>query len=271
MLNVLALFAGIGGIEYGLSKAAARNGIKVRTVCYVERDPYCIEVIKARIRDGLLDDAPIWDDIKEFDGRPWAGCVDLVTGGFPCQDVSCAGKRKGLKGERSGLWFEMLRVIREARPPFVIVENVPGLRSKGMDRVLADLAESGFDAEWEVLPAAAFGAPHLRERLFIIAYSPKIRRAKQYSVLHQEQRDLGKSGQLDSTVYWNRVRLNRQRPETYRSFFDQPIIRRVDDGTTSWVEQLEVLGNAVVPQVSEFVGDCIIRWLLCHRPEILET
>ena len=124
-MNALALFAGICGFERGI-----RAGIpEARTVCYVEQDEYCVEVIRARIRDGFLDDAPIWGDIRSFDGHPWAGSVGCVCGGFPCQDLSLAGRGDGLAGERSGLWWEMLRVVREVGPGIVLIENVPGLFS----------------------------------------------------------------------------------------------------------------------------------------------
>ncbi|KKM69495.1 hypothetical protein LCGC14_1450280 [marine sediment metagenome] len=164
MLNGLALFAGIGGLELGLSE-------HVRTVCYVEQDDYAAKVLQARIKDGQLDDAPIWDDIRTFDGKPWRGVVDIVVGGFPCQDVSVAGRRAGIEGARSGLWAEMFRVVCEVRPQFVFVENVPGLLSRGLGRVLGDLASVGYDAEWLCLQAAEVGAPHRRERVFVLAHT----------------------------------------------------------------------------------------------------
>ncbi len=133
----------------------------------------------SRIRSRDLDDAPIWDDVKTFDGKPWAG-VDIISGGFPCQDVSHAGKRAGVKdGTRSGLWSEFHRIICEARPRFVLVENVPGLLSidagRGFGRVLGDLAAAGYDAEWCVRSAAEVGAPHLRERVWVVAYAASTR------------------------------------------------------------------------------------------------
>ena len=168
-LNGLALFAGTGGLELGL-KLAFPN---CRTVCYVEQNPYCVDALKARIKDGCFDDAPIWDDVSTFDGRPWHRVVDIVAGGFPCQDVSVAGKRRGIKGDRSGLWLEFARVIREVRPRYVLVENVPGLRYRKtgfLGRVLGDLAACGYDARWESITAAACGAPHRRDRVFMFAY-----------------------------------------------------------------------------------------------------
>ncbi len=170
MLNGMALFAGIGGIEVGLRRW-------VRTVCYVERDKYAISVLRSRIEEGNLSDAPIWDDITSFNGKPWRGIVDIITGGFPCQDISTAGHRKGIKkNTRSGLWFEMLRVIDEIRPIFVFVENVSALTNRGLDIVLGQLSETGYDARWTDLRASDVGARHRRERIFILAYTDKHRK-----------------------------------------------------------------------------------------------
>src|SRR5262245_66198037 len=139
-LNELGLFAGAGG---GL---LASRLLGWRTVCAVEIEPYCQDVLRQRQRDGHLEPFPIWDDIRTFDGRPWRGHVDVVSGGFPCQDISIAGKGDGLDGARSGLWREMARVVREVRPSIVFVENSPMLTARGLGIVLGDLAALGFDA-----------------------------------------------------------------------------------------------------------------------------
>jgi len=141
-----------------------------RTVCAVEIEKYPREVLLQRQRDGILPRFPIWDDICTFDGKPWRGIVDIVAGGFPCQDISSAGKGAGIEGERSGLWGQMARVVREVRPRFVFVENSPMLTSRGLYRVLGDLAELGYDARWCVLGADDTGAPHRRKRIWILAY-----------------------------------------------------------------------------------------------------
>ena len=172
-MHELALFAGAGGGILG--------GILLgwRTVCAVELDPYCRSVLLARQRDGLLPRFPIWDDVRTFDGKPWNGSIDVVSGGFPCQDIStAAGTRKGINGEKSGLWLEMARVIREVRPHHVFVENSPNLASLGLGRVLGDLAAMGFDARWGVLGACCLGAPHYRERMWIVAHATGKRRGK---------------------------------------------------------------------------------------------
>lgn len=169
-MNELALFAGAGGGLLG----SILNGW--RTVCAVEIDEYCRNVLLQRQRDGMLNVFPIWDDVQTFDGRPWRGCVDIVTGGFPCQDISAAGKGVGIEGERSGLWREFARILGEVRPRFAFVENSPRLTSRGLGRVLGDLAEMGFNARWGCVSAEDAiwlgGTPsvyHERERIWIVA------------------------------------------------------------------------------------------------------
>jgi DNA (cytosine-5)-methyltransferase 1 len=148
-VNELALFAGAGGGILG------GHLLGWRCVCAVEYNAYARSVLLARQNDGTLPPFPIWDDVRTFDGRPWRGVVDVVSGGFPCQDISAAGKGAGLDGERSGLWREMARIVGEVRPRFVFVENSPVLTSRGLGTVLADLAALGFDARWRVLESAA--------------------------------------------------------------------------------------------------------------------
>ena len=165
VLNELALFAGGGGGLLGSVLLGWKHA------CYVENNPYCVEVIKARIRDGYLCDAPIWGDIKTFDGRPWAGCVDIITAGFPCQPFSVARKQRGGSDDRN-LWPETIRVIREVRPRYAFLENVPNLLVHEYARtIFGDLAESGYDCRWRIVSAADVGAPHLRKRLWILADS----------------------------------------------------------------------------------------------------
>jgi len=162
-MNELALFAGAGGGILG------GHLLGWRTVCAVEWEPYPASVLCARQNDGLLPPFPIWDDVQTFDGKPWRGIVDVVSGGFPCQDISAAGKGAGIDGERSGMWGEMARIIHEVRPRYVFVENSPMLTSRGLGRVLGDLASMGFDARWGVLGAADVGANHQRDRIWIVA------------------------------------------------------------------------------------------------------
>ena len=164
-MNELALFAGAGGGILG------GKLLGWRTVCAVEWEAYPASVLLARQNDGLLPPFPIWDDVCTFDGKPWAGIVDVVSGGFPCQDISIAGNGDGLDGERSGMWREMARIIGEVRPRLAFVENSPMLVTRGLERVLADLTAMGYDSRWGVVSAADIGAKHKRERIWIVACS----------------------------------------------------------------------------------------------------
>ena len=161
--NELALFAGAGGGILG------GHLLGWRTICAVEWEPYPASVLCARQNDGILPPFPIWDDVQTFDGHPWRGIVDVVSGGFPCQDISSAGKRAGIDGKKSGLWAHMARIIGEVQPCYVYVENSPMLTSRGLGRVLGDLAALGFNAKWGVVSAADVGAPHKRDRIWIVA------------------------------------------------------------------------------------------------------
>lgn len=164
-MNELALFSGAGG------GVLASYLLGWRTVCAVERDAYAAQVLAQRQNDGILEAFPIWSDITSFDGKPWRGIVDVISGGFPCQDISSAGKGAGIEGERSGLWAEMARIIGEVRPRYVFVENSPMLVSRGLTRVISDLAKMGYDAQWARFSASNFGAPHIRDRIWIVGYS----------------------------------------------------------------------------------------------------
>lgn len=163
----IALFAGAGG------GCLASVLMRHRIVCYVERDDYAAGVLRARIEDGMLDDAPIWDDVCTFDGKPWRGLVDIVSGGFPCQDVSPANATaRGVGGgAKSGLWREFARIIAEVAPRRVFIENSQHLRTRGLDIVLRDLAGLGYDARWGVLSAGQVGAPHQRARMWILGHA----------------------------------------------------------------------------------------------------
>lgn len=161
----MALFAGAGG---GI---LAGKLLGWNLVCAVENNAHCQRVLAARMRDGSLPEAPIWDDIKTFDGNHWRGRVDVISAGFPCQPFSVAGRQQGDVDERN-LWPETIRVVREVGPRYVFLENSSNLLTFGyFGRILADLAQSGYDARWDCLPASAVGANHERDRLWIVAYS----------------------------------------------------------------------------------------------------
>lgn len=164
-MNELALFAGAGGGILG------GKILGWRTVCAVEIDPYCRDILMARQNDGTLAPFPVWDDVRTFRGQDWRGIVDVVSGGFPCQDISCAGKGAGIDGSRSGLWGEMARIVGEIRPRYVYVENSPMLVRRGLARVLGDLAKMGHAARWGIVGAHHAGAPHKRDRLWILGDS----------------------------------------------------------------------------------------------------
>jgi DNA (cytosine-5)-methyltransferase 1 len=222
-MNELALFAGAGGgIQGG-------QLLGWQTVCAVEWEPYAASVLAARQNDGLLPPFPIWDDVCTFDGRPWREIVDVVSGGFPCQDISAAGKGAGISGECSGLWKEMARIIGEVRPPFAFVENSPLLTQRGLSVVLGDLAEMGYDAEWGVLSAAEVGAPHERERMWVLAID---------------------SNRIYESAKQKMVRRGRQTTHPSRNgwWSTEPDVGRVVNGMASEVDRLKAIGNGQVPQ-----------------------
>ncbi len=208
-----------------------------RTVCAVEIEPYPASVLCARQNDGLLPPFPIWDDIRTFDGKPWRGLVDVVSGGFPCQDISAAGKGAGITGDRSGLWMEMARVLGEVRPQYAFVENSPALTSRGLGVVLGDLAALGYDASWGVLGSAHVGAPHLRERIWIVAYANEISSKTRF------WRHIEFEGEI-----WGKD--SAKHPEMYQQVWmeNQPSSTRMVNGVANWMDRLEAIGNGQVPQ-----------------------
>ena len=181
-LRVLDLFSGIGGFSLGLERAGG-----FETVAFCEIEPYCRRVLKKH-----WPDVPCYEDVRTLTAdtlRRDGIAVDVICGGFPCQDVSFAGKRAGLEGARSGLWREYARIIGELRPRFVIVENVPGLLNLGMGAVLGDLSTLGYGATWDCIPASAVGAPHRRDRVWCIAYANSER------LRQQQVSELGSGGE----------------------------------------------------------------------------
>jgi len=211
-----------------------------RTVAAVEIEDYPRRVLLQRQADGLLPRFPIWDDICTFDGKPWAGKVDVISGGFPCQDISAAGKGAGLDGERSGLWGEMARVIHEVQPRFVFVENSPMLTSRGLGRVLGDLAKMGFDAKWGVLGADAIGLPHHRERIWVLATNNDSKYAKR--MFKQTIQGVTRI----SREYANGMDKNEQGLRSILS----PGLCRTPNGLSGQMDRLKAIGNAQVPRVA---------------------
>ena len=262
-MNELALFAGAGGGILG------GHLLGWRTVCAVEWEAYPASVLCARQNDGFLESFPIWDDVQTFDGKPWRGIVDVVSGGFPCQDISAAGKGAGIDGKRSGMWREMARIICEVKPRFVYVENSPMLTSRGIDVVLKDLATMGFNAEWGVFSAAQIGAPHLRKRIWIVAKRNKFFSHSMYDRNRwgkQQQKSIEKK--IKSISNTSSIRLQGQRKYEqpinstkirngkaaqlkYGSSPDfwsvEPNVGRVADGVANRVDRLKAIGNGQVP------------------------
>lgn len=248
-LNVLSLFSGIGGLELGLERAG------MNIVGQVEINPFCREVLGKH-----WPNVPRHDDVRtavewwQSERRPG---VDLVCGGFPCQDISNAGARQGITGPKSSLWGAMLRVIRELQPRFAVIENVAALLVRGFDTVLADLYESGYDAEWSVLSACALGAPHTRERLFILAYANDER--IQASWKERIRDDEAVAGRREGAQHLHEVA--EPACSAGRAHWSgEPGVDRMADGLSDELDRrrLFALGNAVVPQVGEVVGRRIL-------------
>lgn len=256
-MNELALFAGAGGGILG------GHLLGWRTVCAVEWEPYPASVLAARQNDGLLPAFPIWDDVRTFDGRPWRGLVDVVSGGFPCQDISMAGKGAGISGERSGMWTHMARIIGEVRPRFAFVENSPALLTRGLGVVLSDLASIGYDCRWTVLGASDVGAPHQRDRFWLVAYPDGMRQQQQEGGWTEERRRPGHSSKADlENTERQRGGAKKHRREVDRAEADRPTswigrpgwwitepdVGRVADGVAARVDRLKAIGNGQVPR-----------------------
>src|ERR1700722_15681297 len=165
MINGLDLFSGIGGLSIALNEW-------VRPIAYCEIDPYCQAVLLSRISNGLFPNAPIWDDIKtlSYDGRNWPG-IDIIYGGFPCQDISIAGTKKGLDSDRSGLFFHITRLVNQIKPKFVFLENVSNVVKIGGNQIIKEFESLGMACRWACLSAQNCGALHKRDRWFLLAYS----------------------------------------------------------------------------------------------------
>jgi DNA (cytosine-5)-methyltransferase 1 len=260
-LRVLDLFSGIGGFSLGLERAG------MRTVAFCEIEPYCRAVLRKH-----WPDVPIFEDVRNLRAEH-VGTVDVICGGFPCQDISLAGKGAGLAGERSGLWSEYQRLISELRPAWVIAENVSALRSRGLDQVLGSLAEIGYDAEWHCIPAAHVGAPHQRDRVWIVAYPGGEQHEGASSAdarapatrLSEVLYPADEGWPADDAMRGRREAQEeplcpRRNGPIYSDWWaTEPAVDRVADGVPSRVDRLRALGNAVVPQIPELIGRAILQ------------
>ena len=297
-LTVGGLFSGIGGWELGLERA----GMDIAWHC--EADPFCRRVL-AKHWPGV----PCFEDVKTLTAGMAEGVVDVLCGGFPCQDISLAGKGAGISGSRSGLWSEYARLIGEFEPRWVCVENVSALLGRGLSVVLADLSALGYDAEWDCIPASAVGAPHQRDRIWLVAYPQRDKLREQSDRLTGREsariarndgpqrvvadaesngRRQGRSGRLASDGQngqrlapeeladaegerrWPRLRSVRQDQRDAEPGDDgwgcggpdwwavEPDVGRVAHGIPARVDRLRSLGNALVPQIAEWIGRRII-------------
>ena len=255
-----SLFAGIGGFDLGFERAGM--------VCkwQVEIDDYANRVLKKH-----------WPDVRRWrDVCTWpqqdTERVDVICGGFPCQDISYAGRGAGLEGERSGLFFEAVRVVRELRPRCVVLENVAALLTRGLDRVLGTLAEVGYNAEWHCIPAAAVGAPHIRDRVFVYAYGNR----ESIVPVNDEASRVRPGNAANAKVTRLQNRTSITGCDTPRGWFadghgrrdwwaTEPDVGRVANGVPRRVDRLRGLGNAVVPQVAEYVGRMVLERLAVQQ------
>ena len=266
-MRELACFAGAGG---GI---LASTLLGWSTLAAIEIEQYPRDVLIQRQRDGCLSAFPVYRDIREFDGRPWQCIIDVVSGGFPCQDISSAGTGQGLAGNRSGLWFEMLRVIGEVRPRYVFAENSPNLRTRGLGTVIKGLASLGYDARWCVLGAWHTGAPHKRNRMWVYArhassksqpvgpIDAKVaklpRMVANSSVIGlQGQGPHGHQGGATQDCKRQAGQLGHGGQQ--HQWEAEPRLGRVANGMANRVDRLRAIGNGQVPQCAA------LAWRILH-------
>ncbi len=260
MLNGLDLFSGIGGMSIALREW-------VRPVAYCEIDAYCQGVLLSRMETSCIDNAPIWDDIRTLENKDLPEQIDIIYGGFPCQDISIAGLGKGLGGERSGLFYEIVRLAKEIKPRFIFLENVPAITARGGINVCEEVAKMGYDCRWCTISAASIGGLHKRERWFLLAHAPGLRcdkgsgesiQSERESVLDEKFSDISNSISHTSSQISPRLpcREKQAYPESricgqYASIdeWQEAVssVCRVTDGISERAHRIRALGNAVVP------------------------
>lgn len=257
MITALDLFSGYGGISYGLKDY-------IKPIAYCEIDEYARAILASRISEGELPFAPILRDVKSLRGQ--AGVADIIVGGFPCQDISCAGNGAGLAGERSGLFYEIVRLTKEINPTFVFLENVPAIRTRGLREIVRAFTEVGYDCRWTCLSAASVGARHKRERWFLLAYAYGDRRRLQQESRHKlkVKAHINNNGSQESMANTKSLGLETQSngrrgvetklTEPWASgawdeswWTTEPNVGRVVNGATFRVDRIKAIGNGVVP------------------------
>ena len=290
MIKLGSCFSGIGGFELGLEKSIPN----IKTVWQVEQNLFCQTILAKH-----WPDSTIHNDVRTV-GVHNLEPVDILCGGFPCQDISIAGKGEGINGKRSGLWWEFHRIISELRPRIIVLENVPAITTRGGRDVVGSLSEIGYDCEWTVISAQQCGAPHLRRRWFCVAY-PKGIADKRWAAANTNQNrertanaiQSGRTAtnahvaegvantnsqrtQIQTTRVHPSVEMfggqgptRRTRHDWWEGFPTQPAVCRVDDGISNRVDRIRALGNAIVPQCSQWVGEQILNSGLLD--DLLET
>ena len=228
LLNGLDLFSGIGGLSIALRDW-------VQPIAYCEIDLYCQGVLLSRMADGSIRRSPIWDDIKTLQGHEFSAPIDIIYGGFPCQDISIAGAGKGLEGERSGLFFEIVRLAKEIQPSFIFLENVPAITERGGISVVREITEMGYDCRWCVISAASIGAKHKRDRWFLLAHTQSKRCKETRQPFRQKQKH---------PIPYDQAKHNSfsQEPENKLE------LAGMVNGVQDRAHRIKALGNAVVPE-----------------------
>jgi DNA (cytosine-5)-methyltransferase 1 len=267
MIRIGSAFSGIGGFELGLERAIPNS----KTVWQIEQNPFCQKILRKH-----WPDAKIYDDVREV-GAHNLEPVDIFCAGFPCQDISVAGKGEGLDGKKSGLWWECFRIISELRPRIIVLENVSAVTFRGGREVVGSLASIGYDTEWQVISARMFGAPHIRRRWFLVGYASDTNSQSKPDSSHHAQTlegnvadtnsERSKEQPFDSFSVEQERQLECRSSKSSRTYEgnywqrhapESPVCR-VDDGFPNRMDRLRALGNAIVPQCSEYIGRCIVE------------
>ena len=262
MIRIGSAFSGIGGFELGLERAIPNS----KTVWQVEQNTFCQKILRKH-----WPDAKIYDDVREV-GAHNLEPVDIFCAGFPCQDISVAGKGEGLNGKKSGLWWECFRIISELRPRIIVLENVSAITFRGGREVVGSLTSIGYDrCEWQVISARMFGAPHIRRRWFLVGYASDTNSQSKPDSSHHAQtlegdttHTISERTQVQTEGEQSSISLSgskgtKNSHNYWRENVPESPVCRVDDGVPNRMDRLRALGNAIVPQCSEYIGRCIVE------------